>query len=153
MDSIIIKNTENKGMGIFANKKFSKDEFILYVDGEVVEMDDSSKLSQFDQDHCFPFDDHRYVMPKEPWMYLNHSCSPNAGIKENRTIVAMMEINIGEEITIDYSMNNNEDWTMECKCGARNCRKIIGNFGTLDKEIQRRYYHYIPDFIRRQYFK
>ena len=33
--------------------------------------------------------------------YINHSCDPNAGIRNNRDIVAMKPIREGEEIVID----------------------------------------------------
>jgi hypothetical protein len=32
-----------------------------------------------------------------------------------------------------------DNWTMECRCGAPNCRGIIRDFGELPVDLQRRY--------------
>jgi SET domain-containing protein len=50
-------------------------------------------------------------------------------------LVAIKNIQKGEEITWDYSTTmKNDDWTMMCQCGAKNCRKIIKEFKFLPKE-------------------
>lgn len=156
MKSYIIKRTTVKGKGVFALKNFKKDEIIFHIDGEVVETDNPSSLPKKIQDHCFPFDKrdnkgYKYVLPKSPWKYLNHSCNPNAGIKNNRDIVAMRPIKKGEEIVFDYAMNNIDTWKMKCSCGSKNCRKIISTFDVLDDETKRKYKNYVLDCIRDKY--
>ena len=42
-------------------------------------------------------------MPEEPWIYMNHSCDSNAGVVDDRKLVAAKDIKKGEEITVDYS--------------------------------------------------
>lgn len=150
--SITIKESKIKGKGVFALKDFKKDEFILHVDGEVMETEDPSSLSKEIQDNCFPFykkgNKRKYVLPKSPWRHINHSCNPNAGIKNNRDIVAMRPIKKGEEIVFDYAMNNVDRWEMKCNCGSKNCRKIISNFDVLDDETKKKYLNYVLDCIR-----
>ena len=149
--NITIKESGKNGKGVFALKYFKKDEIILDVDGEVIETDNLDSLPKDIQDHCFPFDKkgkvRKYVLPKSPWKYLNHSCNPNAGIKNNRNIVAMKPIKEGEEITFDYAMNNVDNWTMKCKCGCKNCRKEISTFDVLDEETKKKYSNYVLDCI------
>ena len=59
---------------------------------------------------------------------VNHSCSPNCGVKVNSTgacdFVARRSIADGEEITFDYAMRNYaiEHFPDGCLCGASNCR-------------------------------
>lgn len=149
--NITIKESGKNGKGVFALKYFKKDEIILDVDGEVIETDNLDSLPKDIQDHCFPFDKkgkvRKYVLPKSPWKYLNHSCNPNEGIKNNRNIVAMKPIKEGEEITFDYAMNNVDNWTMKCKCGCKNCRKEISTFDVLDEETKKKYSNYVLDCI------
>jgi len=149
---ITIKESGEKGKGVFALKDFKKDEIILHIDGGVIETDNPDSLPKDIQDHCFPFDKkgkvRKYVLPKSPWKYLNHSCNPNAGIKNNRDIVAMKSIKKGDEITFDYAMNNIDNWTMECNCGSKDCRKVISTFGVLDEKTKKKYSDYVLDCIK-----
>ena len=151
--NVIVKAAGKKGKGVFALKDFQKDELILYITGEVAEINNPHSLSKYDLDHCFPFDRegklYKYVLPNDPWQYLNHSCNPNAGIKNNRDLVAMKPIKKGEEICFDYSMNNIDDWTMKCHCGSKNCRKIISTFASLDEETKKKYFPYVLDCIKK----
>jgi len=158
--NIIIKQINNRGKGVFALKDFKKDEFILYIDGKIIETNNPSSLQKNIQNHYFPIGQNgkkrKYVLPKSPWKYLNHSCNPNAGIKNNRNIIAMKQIKKGEEIVFDYAMNNHKNvidkWKMKCNCGSKNCRKIISTFDVLDNKTKKKYINYVIDCIKKQYF-
>ena len=56
---------------------------------------------------------------------INHSCEPNleAHIVRGRRIyyVSLRAIRAGEELTVDYSFDTNQD-PQECHCGAKACR-------------------------------
>ena len=76
----------------------------------------------------------------EPDRYLNHSCDPNAGIVDNRRLVAIRAIAAGEEIRFDYSTTMAEDfWTLECRCGSPLCRGTVTDFRLLPSEVKQRY--------------
>ena len=155
--NVVVKKTGDKGKGVFALKDFKKDEIILYINGKVVETSDHSSFSEYVQNHWFPFDKkghrYKYVLPKSPWMYINHSCNPNTGIRDNRDIVAMRSIKKGEEILLDYSLNNIDNWKMECKCKSKNCRKVISTFYSLNSKTKEKYLNYVIDYIRDEYLK
>lgn len=81
-------------------------------------------------------------------MFLNHSCSPNVGVRGEITFVAMRDIKVGEELTIDYAMIENEDYPeMKCNCGARNCRKVITGKDWKRKDLQKKYGKYFSAFL------
>ncbi len=157
MSNIEIREATNKDKGVFALKDFKKDESILHIEGEIVETENPESLPKDFQDHCFPFDERngkkRYVVPKSPWKYLNHSCDPNAGIKNNLDIVAMRPIKKGEEIVFDYAMNNIDSWTMKCNCGSKKCRKIVSDFVVLDEDTKKKYRDYVLDCIKEEYLR
>ncbi len=55
---------------------------------------------------------------------VNHCCEPNleADIAGHRIFyVSLREIRAGEELTIDYSFDADEE-PQTCACGAKNCR-------------------------------
>lgn len=153
--NVTVKESKISGQGVFALKDFNKDEFILHIEGKIIETYNPSSLSKEVQDHCFPFDviknKKAYILPMSPWKYLNHSCDPTAGIKNNRDIVAIREIKKGEEITFDYAMNNIDEWKMECRCRSENCRGIISTFVALDDKTKKKYSGYVIDYIKENY--
>lgn len=58
---------------------------------------------------------------------INHSCDPNAGFANGDPVLfALRDIAVGEQIAWDYSTSIAEvGWTLECRCGANACRKIV----------------------------
>ena len=92
--------------------------------------------------NALQIDDCLYLDIGAPGVYANHSCCPNAGIRQDRQLVALRPIQAGEEIRYDYSTTMWEDhWTMDCRCGQVNCRRLIADFHTLPPLLQRRYLH------------
>lgn len=153
-EDVEIRPSGKGGKGLFATREFSAGERILHVDGKVVETGDPRSFPAEVQAHWFPFrkegGNYWYLLPEAPWKFLNHSCEPNAGIKERRGIVAMRPIRKGEEICIDYAMNNIDGWSMECACGSARCRGTISTFARLDEATQERYREYALEEVEKE---
>lgn len=81
----------------------------------------------------------RYIDLDEPGRLVNHSCEPNAVIKNDTLLVAQRDIARGEEIRFDYSTTISDGWTMECRCGAANCRGVVTAYQLLPAELRLRY--------------
>lgn len=63
--------------------------------------------------------------PKEdPSNFLNHSCEPNAAIKDVICVYTLYSINAGDEITIDYFKDRDIARYPEfrCHCGSPACK-------------------------------
>ena len=75
--------------------------------------------------------------------FTNHSCDPNTGVRlteRGTVVVALRNIVAHEELTYDYSTYlNNPYESMVCRCGAPNCRGVIGSFATLPAELRQHY--------------
>jgi uncharacterized protein len=86
--------------------------------------------------------------------YVNHSCQPNAGMVIDGTtvtLVAIRDIEPGEEIFFDYSTTMDEDdWEMSCSCGTSSCRKLIRDGKHLPQSVWERYLRLgvLPDYVR-----
>ena len=81
-------------------------------------------------------------------MCLNHSCSPNLGIRGDIVFVAMRDIVPGEELTVDYAMMDNvPDSHFICLCMMKECRKKITGEDWKKKELQKKYRGYFSAYI------
>jgi cephalosporin-C deacetylase len=78
--------------------------------------------------------------------FVNHSCSPNAGLVivgedgADVRLVALRDIKPGEQVTFDYSTTMDEDdFEFDCRCGAAGCRGRMRDFKHLPAELKQRY--------------
>lgn len=89
-------------------------------------------------------------------LYINHSCNPNCMVHVvgNRAIVySLYIIKQDTELTYDYSTTStdtHDEWKMECKCGAANCRGTISGYQYLSEELKKEYKdrNIIPLFLQ-----
>jgi hypothetical protein len=127
------------GRGLFADQSYKAGDEILRFEGRTVP---AQLVAAMGDEECYMIQIGRdlYLEPQAPGRYTNHSCAPNAAIKDDYRLVALSDIRADEQICFDYSTTMSEDnWTMECRCGAPNCRGIIRDFGELPVDLQRRY--------------
>lgn len=148
-DLVMIKQTEEKGLGIFAIRDIKKDEYITEFTGPMVQIENLDEYPADVVDHLFNIGRDRYIMAKEPAVRTNHSCEPNAGIMNDVFLVAMRDIKKDEEVTFDYSMIIADEWVLECRCGTASCRKTIGKYKDLSQDIKTKYEKYTPEWIKR----
>ena len=83
-------------------------------------------------------------------LYSNHSCDANLGMRGEITFVAMRDIRAGEELTHDWAMTDDDDYSVECKCGAPNCRGILTGRDWQRPELQARYAGYFSAYLARR---
>jgi SET domain-containing protein len=163
-DKFYVSETD-VGRGIFANEKIKKGEHILEFIGPIVTDQQAMDLDmeRFGRriGNALQIGHDKYIYIEEPGRLVNHSCDPNSGIKNDTTLVAIRDITKDEEIRFDYSTTMDEDypgidnWTMECSCGAANCRKIVKDFKHIPKKTRDRYLKLgvVQKFIAEQYIK
>ena len=135
-----------KGCGLFAHELI-RGERISRFDGEIYDAEQCSKLPSSALDYAVQCAPTLWRDSTRMARFSNHSCDPNYGIKNLFEIVAMRDINPGEEITWDYDMTENSDWTMECRCGAEHCRGIVRGYLFLPQEFRDRYQGFISDWL------
>lgn len=55
--------------------------------------------------------------------YTNHSCNPTAIVTRHGTLVALRDLEPGDEITFDYTVSETSITApFDCDCGAENCK-------------------------------
>jgi hypothetical protein len=127
------------GLGVFANRDIQAGEAILAFGGPVIDFDETKRRGPWE---CMPMQigQNQYYDTQPPGVFVNHSCEPNAGIRDDRDLVALRPIRPGEEVRFDYSTTMEEQsFTMRCLCGAPKCRQVVADFSTLPPEVQARY--------------
>lgn len=142
--------------GVFANTDIKKGEVVFIAKGRKVHLVIRSRRDSMKYPNGLGLKKHWWLNPSNtnPLKYLNHSCEPNAGVKGSVTIVARKNIKEGEHITIDYSTTECDPfWDLDddCKCGAKNCRKVICSIQSLPVRIYRKYLPYIPTYFQKVY--
>jgi len=143
LDSIInvyIVETKNMGKGVFASKDFDIGDLVLEFSGEQVLPTPGVHTLQIGLD--------KHLLVDEPYRYVNHSCNPNCGIKDETKLVAMKHVKKGEEITFDYAMTEKHMSAMTCLCNTAKCRKSITGFDGLSEEDKHRYKGFISEYLQ-----
>jgi uncharacterized protein len=81
-------------------------------------------------------------------LYSNHSCDPNLGVRGGITFVAMRDIRAGEELTHDWAMTDDDDYSVECNCGAPDCLKALTGKDWRRTELQKRYAGFFSAYLQ-----
>jgi uncharacterized protein len=146
--SVYIADTERCGLGIFAAKPFEAGAVVMVdEDGDyfrnVVSYRELQRLG-YDLDITLQVGLDAFKLPNGSLDdFTNHSCDPNTGIRltaRGTIVLALRDIAAHEELTYDYSTYlNNPYESLNCLCGAANCRGVVGNFSTLPAELRQRY--------------
>ena len=142
-----VRETGKYGKGIFAKRDISKGEIITKFTGEIITLKEDLKRvrkGEMRNDDGFQIGEEKYLALDPIPILFNHSCSPNAAFRKKSELFAIKNIKKGEEITYDYSSTAGSNitdkmWTMSCKCGSPNCRKLLGNVLTIPKNVLKRY--------------
>jgi hypothetical protein len=94
-------------------------------------------------------DDFFLVSTREgPADWVNHSCSPNAGLRGQVVLVAMRHIDAGESICFDYAMTDSAPYDeFECGCGSPHCRKRITAEDWQNRSLWSRYDGYFSTYL------
>ena len=129
----------NFGKGLFVVKDIPPHTHICFIKGKHLSFKETLLLGERES-HCIQIGSNDYILCKSPFLYTNHSCNPNCGINSNLELISIKTICAGEELFWDYSTSMLErHWTMKCKCGSENCRKIIQDFDLLPSALQEKY--------------
>ena len=72
-------------------------------------------------------------------VFSNHSCEPNIGVRGQIVFVALRDIGAGEELTHDWATTDDDDYELDCRCGAPTCRKVITGRDWRRRDLQEKY--------------
>jgi hypothetical protein len=152
-----VRESKIHGRGLFAIAEIAKDEVVLVKGGHIV---NGKTLREKITPQLGPveiqIDDDLFIAPVTPqerelsMLYSNHSCDANLGVRGEITFVAMRKISAGEELTHDWCMTDDDDYSTECRCGALSCRKTVTGKDWQRPELQRKYAGYFSAYLARR---
>jgi hypothetical protein len=152
-----VRESKIHGRGLFAIADIAKSEIVAVKGGHIV---DGKALREQIAPRLGPveiqIDDDLFIAPVTDeeralsMLYLNHSCEPNLGVRGEITFVAIRNIRAGEELTHDWAMTDDDDYSLECKCGAASCRKTLNGKDWQRPDLQKRYAGYFSAYLARK---
>lgn len=97
---VYIKESNIHGLGLFAKNRIRQGEVIGAINPTPVEINGP---------HVLWVTEHEGHMVDGPLRYINHSVDPNACYYDDLTVVALQDIQPGDEITHNYG----DDWVLD----------------------------------------
>lgn len=150
--------------GLIAKEPISKGEIIVVMGGRIIDIETHNKIGSFAEFYGMDFcEDFSFCPLNEeeiemmPQFLINHSCRPNAGFKDQLRIVAISDIDEGEEITYDYAFllyshpQNKFEFSIDCMCGNDECRGEITVHDWKIDSLQEKYGEWFMPFLREKY--
>ena len=141
----------DKGWGSFVTERISRGETVAGFGGWVV---DRATLSQMNEDRIgrsIQIDHDLYLVSSdtpEPGDMLNHSCEPNCGLIGSQVLVAMRDIEVGEELSFDYAMCDASDYDeFKCLCELPTCRGVVTGMDWRKPDLQAKYAGYFSPYL------
>jgi len=129
--SLSVKNSPLHGLGCFTTVRFLKGNRISEYAGEKISRREAMRrMKGPNGKRISELEAEWYIdgsVDGNQTQYINHSCDPNADafvIGGSLIIFALREIEIGEEITVDY-LNSFEQDQSVCQCRTASCRQRI----------------------------
>ena len=144
----------DKGWGSFAVEPIAAGETVAAFGGWVVPGTVLATLSADRQSRSIQVDTDLYLVSDETpeaGDMLNHSCEPNCGLLGQTLLVAMRDIDLGEELCFDYAMCDASDYDeFRCRCERPTCREIVTGADWRDPALQAKYAGWFSPYLARR---
>jgi uncharacterized protein len=144
------------GRGLMANEAIQEGEVVAVKGGHVVTTAALKELPEplGNSEVQIAHDLHLVAISEDEYeavmLFINHSCEPNVGFGGNVLLVAMRDIEPGEELTTDYALFDNYDGSMDCHCGHATCRHRIDGQDWRRPDLQEKYRGYFSWYLARK---
>jgi len=132
----VMKGNAIAGYGIYASRNISKGEIIFKGEGHsqriitkrYVEQHWNEEEKLHFRRYAYPVSEALFILWDEDpgeWAPQNHCCEPNTAF-DGLNVLALKNINKGEELTLDYAQFLDENMEpFYCECKAEKCRRLI----------------------------
>ena len=152
-----VRESRIHGRGLFATTDIAKNEIVAVKGGHIISREELREITPRLGPVEIQIDDDLFIAPvtederEGSMLYSNHSCDANIGMRGEITFVAMRDIRAGEELTHDWAMtDDDDDYAVECKCGAPNCRGRLTGKDWQRPELQKHYAGYFSAYLARK---
>lgn len=151
---LISKSDPDKGgHGVMAQTFIPAGELLVVWGGDIVSGSQLPDFTPAQQRRSIQIEDDLYLVPGRvgPADYVNHSCEPNAGLNGQICLVAIRNIEPGEEVCFDYAMSDGSPYDeFECGCRTLTCRGDISGNDWRNPELWRKYEGFFSPYLQRR---
>jgi uncharacterized protein len=142
------------GFGVYAIENVVAGEVVSVWGGYIVNLEQLCTLPHEIQQHTVQIEEGLYsatIGGAETADFINHSCDPNLGLRGQITLVALRDIEVGEEVCFDYAMTDCTPYDeFECRCGTAACRGTVRGDDWKLPELWARYAGYFSPYLQRR---
>lgn len=138
--ALIKRTSQIDSTGCYTTTPIKTGTLVVQYKGERITVEEADeRYSDREKTYLFGLQDGKHVIDgNNIAAFINHSCDPNCEADEidgNVWIIALRDIEPGEELTYDYNLYDGEDDDLApCRCGAANCRGSLYS----EEELARR---------------
>ena len=120
---VVVKDSEIHGKGLFASGHIQKGSIAMIIQGEVISEEECIRREDEENNVYIFWNGDSYIdtIKTEKIKYINHSCDYTCSVQdrddESLYLVAEVDLNEGDELTIDYGYEEIYDY-----CNCKECR-------------------------------
>ncbi len=144
------------GRGLFAAVSIQTGEIVWVKGGHIFTRGTLEEIAPVLGPAEIQVADDLFIGPLEPgeregsMIFSNHSCDPNIAVQGQIVFVALRRIAAGEELTHDWATTDDDNYTMQCRCGAAGCRGTITGKDWQRRDLQRKYRGLFSWYLQRK---
>jgi uncharacterized protein len=148
-----VKESGIHGKGLFAISPIAKGEIVCVKGGHIFDRETLRAMPEWYRAAEIQIAENLFIGPlseaerEGSMIFSNHSCDPNIGVQGQIVFVAMRDIAAGEELTHDWAMTDDDEFEMECRCGAASCRGTITGQDWRRNDLQEKYRGYLSAYL------
>jgi uncharacterized protein len=151
----VVKESQIHGRGLFAREPIAQGEMVALQGGYILNAATLGEVEPALGPAQITMAEGLFIGPlaqterEGAMLFSNHSCDPNIGVQGQIVVVALRDIQPGEELTHDWATTDDDTYEMPCTCGARHCRGIITGQDWRRKDLQQKDHGDIACYLQR----
>ena len=141
------------GRGLFAREPFAAGEVVCVKGGYVFDRATLHSMPEWYRAAEIQITEDLFIGPlseaerEGSMIFSNHSCEPNVGVRGQIVFVAMREVSAGEELTHDWATTDDDEYELDCRCGAPTCRGVITGRDWRRPDLREKYRGYFSTYL------
>ncbi len=148
-----VKESGLHGLGVFAKRNIKKGEIVFIIKGLLKKWLVRNEKEANYGENWVGIGKNLWIDPTGTGRYLNHSAKPTCGIRGRVTVCALRNIKKDEEITVDYSITEEQVlWGLQVvpEHGTKK-RIVIRSIQSMPINKYKSYLPYIPRYFQKIY--
>ncbi len=151
-----VRESPIHGRGLFAIADIDKGDVVVVKGGHIISRAQLREITPQLGPVEIQIGDDLFIAPVTPeeressMLYSNHSCESNLGLRGEITFIALRDISAGEELTHDWALTDDDDYSVECHCGTARCRGTLTGKDWQLSDLQQRYAGYFSAYLAKK---